>query len=148
MGASGWDYRVRYQPDLETAFLQLQDQVLESGDFLWSEEYYGPRPTTRWQLSAIKDRDEFWEEGTHSILDMDRIVPADAGDEEGAIRPLSEAEEQEHFGGARPTEAEFDRVYQEFGPLIEDIPRWSGRCAILYEDSQARQIAFFGVSGD
>lgn len=145
MGASGWNYRVRYQPDLGAAFLQLQDQVLESGDFVWSEEYYGPRPTTRSQLSAIKDRDEFWAEGTHSILDMDRIVPAGASDEEGAIRPLSDAEVQEHFGSDRPTEAEFDRVYW---PLVEDIPRWSGRCAILYEDGQARRIVFWGESGD
>jgi hypothetical protein len=89
MGASGWDYRVPYQPDAEAAFTHLQDQVLESGEFLWREEYYGPRPTTRWQLAAIKDREEFWEEGTHSILDMDRIVAAHDEDHDGTLRPLT-----------------------------------------------------------
>ena len=147
MGASGWDYYVRYQPDIETVFARLQDEILESGDFLWSEEWYGPKPTTRWQLMAIKDRQEFWEEGTHSILDMDRIIPADDDDEEGAVRPLTADEMQDNFGSTRPTEAEFEAIYREFGEIV-DIPRWSGRYAVLYEDDQPHRIAFFGVSGD
>jgi hypothetical protein len=147
MGASGWDYYVRYQPDIATAFAQLQDEILESGDFLWREEWYGPRPTTRWQLSAIKDRDEFWEEGTHSILDMDRIIPAEDEDEEGAIRPLSTDEMEDNFGSTRPTESEFEDIYREFGEIV-DVPRWSGRYAVLYEDDRPHQIAFFGISGD
>jgi hypothetical protein len=158
MGASGWDYLVPYQPDAEAAFRQLQEQVLESGEFLWREEYYGPRPTTRWQLAAVKDRVEFWEEGTHSILDMDRIVPADDEDHDGTVRPLAPDEVQHYFGTDRPTEADFDRAYR-YTPgtdilewsrhsLFADLRRWSGRYAILYDGSQPQQIIFFGCSGD
>jgi hypothetical protein len=158
VGASGWDYLVPYQPDAEAAFRQLQEQVLESGEFLWREEYYGPRPTTRWQLAAIKDRVEFWEEGTHSILDMDRIVPADDEDHDGTVRPLAPDEVQHYFGTDRPTEADFDRAYR-YTPgtdilewsrhsLFADLRRWSGRYTILYDGGQPQQIIFFGCSGD
>jgi hypothetical protein len=158
MGASGWDYRVPYQPDAEAAFTHLQDQVLESGEFLWREEYYGPRPTTRWQLAAIKDREEFWEEGTHSILDMDRIVAADDEDHDGTLRPLTPDKVRQYFGTDRPTEADFDRVYlytpgtdmREWARrrLHADLRRWSGRFTILYDGGQPQQIIFFGFSGD
>jgi hypothetical protein len=47
----------------------------------------------------------------------------------------------------QPTEEEFESVYREFGE-IADIPRWSGRYAVLYENDQPHRIAFFGVSGD
>jgi len=158
MGASGWNYRVPYLPDAEAAFTQLQDQILQRGDFLWAEEYYGPRPTTRSQLAAAKDRGQFWEQGTHSILDMDSIIPADDQDHDGSVRPLTPDEVREYFGTDRPTEADFDRVYR-YTPgtdidewssrgLLADLRRWSGRYTTLYDGSQPQQIIFFGESGD
>jgi hypothetical protein len=74
-----------------------------------------------------------------------------AGDEEedvGAIRPLSAEEVREYFGTDRPTEADFERVYRQFGAIDDDIDRWTGRCAVLYDGQNEQQIAFFGVSGD
>ncbi len=158
MGASGWDYRVPYQPDAEAAFTQLQEQVLESGDFLWQEEYYGPRPTTRWELAAVKDTEEFWEEGTHSILDMDRLIPADDEDNDGTVRPLTPDELRRYFGTDRPSEADFDRVYLctpgtdpvEWArrDILTDLRGWSGRYTVLYDAGRPQQIIFFGFSGD
>jgi hypothetical protein len=155
VGASGWDYCVPYQPDVDAAFVQLQDQVLASGDFLWDEELYGaPPPRTREELAAVKEGAAFWEEGTHTVLDMDRVVPAYAdGDDEdpdnvGAIRPMSAEEMREYLGTDRPTEQDFFDVYRQFGAIVDGISRWTGRYAILYDAGGEQQIVFFGVSGD
>lgn len=109
-------------------------------------DYGAPRPTTREQLEAVKEGDEFWEEGTHTILDMGRLVPADADDHDGTIRPLSPEEVQRYLGSARPTQEGFYRVYRQFGPIVDDIARWSGRYTILCD--REHQIVFFGCSGD
>jgi hypothetical protein len=154
VGASGWDYCVPYQPDVEAAFVQLQDQVLASGDFLWDEELYGaPQPGTRGELAAVKEGEAFWDEGTHTVLDMDRVVPAYAKDDEnpdnvGAIRPMSTEETREYLGTDRPTEHDFFHVYRQFGEIVDGISRWTGRYAILFEAEGEQQIVFFGVSGD
>jgi hypothetical protein len=155
VGASGWDYCVPYQPDVEAAFVQLQDQVLASGDFLWDEEHYGaPRPGTREDLAAVKEGSAFWEEGTHTVLDMDRVVPAYMEDDDedpdnvGAIRPMSADETREYLGADRPAEDDFFRVYRQFGAIVDGISRWTGRYTILYDAEGEQQIVFFGVSGD
>jgi hypothetical protein len=152
MGASGWDYVVSYQPDLSAALNDLQDELLATGDFLWDERYWdgAPRPTTRAELEAVKESEEFWDEGTHTILDMDRVVPTLAGnlmEDTGAIRPLSAQEVQESFGTDRPTPEDFYRAYEQ-DPRLTDILRWTGRAVVLFGAGQERQIAFFGVSGD
>jgi hypothetical protein len=148
MGASSWDYLVPYQPDFGAALNDLQDQLLASGDFLWRDQYWdgAPPPTTRAELAAVKEDEEFWGEGTHTILDMDRVVPTLAGNlmtDTGAISPLSPEEVREHFGTDRPTEADYERAE------IVDSMRWTGRCTVLYDAAgEQQQIAFFGWSGD
>jgi hypothetical protein len=152
VGASGWNYLVAYRPDLGAALAELQDQVLASDDFLWDEEYYGAeRPTTREELAAVKESERFWDEGTHTVLDMDRVASSQGGDDQdgvGAVRPLSAEEVREYFGTDRPTEADFERVYRQFGAIVDDIDRWTGRCTVLYDGQNEQQIAFFGCSGD
>jgi hypothetical protein len=43
MGASGWHYYVRYEPDIERAFTRLRHDVFRRG------KYYRPRPLTAQQ---------------------------------------------------------------------------------------------------
>ncbi|WP_435209964.1 hypothetical protein [Streptomyces sp. bgisy034] len=38
MGASGWDYYVPYQEDLDAALQQLRREVSEAGDYYWVNE--------------------------------------------------------------------------------------------------------------
>ncbi|KPL81736.1 hypothetical protein [Herpetosiphon geysericola] len=100
MGASGWNYFVPYQADLQAAFEQLQAEVLQSGDFskggawwegLALEEYLPPEDLSpddiedyRQELEALQRQTypttiEQWRkwnepDGTHSILDIERVV--------------------------------------------------------------------------
>jgi hypothetical protein len=54
-----------------------------------AEEYWEdvPPPTTRAELAALKEDQQFWDEGTHTILDMDQVVSSTEDDEldDGAI---------------------------------------------------------------
>lgn len=159
MGASGWDYRVSYAGSIEGTFIAVQEQVLADGDYIWPWETiarYGdgevavPRPTSLDTLNAAKETEEFWDEGTHTILDTDRVVVAtDGGD--GAIHPLSSAELTQVFGTEQPSAADFDRVYQPgLSGLLGDLvgPRWTGRSVVIYKDGTPDEVYFWGFSGD
>ena len=110
MGASGWMYIEPSQSSIAETFAALQARVLASGEFLWGDEYtlnnpdlrarfreYGgsfddlePRPDSLHRLAELKQLDHFWEEGTHSILDMDHIISPNEQDHDGTVRPLTE----------------------------------------------------------
>jgi hypothetical protein len=148
MGASGWDYRVAFQPSVEAALLQLQEQTLASDDYLWTGED-DERPRSLEHLANIKVDEEFWEEGTHSILDVDRIVAVGAEDQVGSVRPLSEAEVRGLLGSDRPSAADFERTYADGMGAIAGVGRiWSGRCTVLYAGDRPSEYAFWGASGD
>lgn len=170
MGASGWDYRVPYPGSIEAALIAVQEQILASGDYIWpwDDDEHGvtdagyaelfeveerqdvPRPSSLADLNAAKEIEEFWEEGTHTILDIDRVITA-ASDEVGAIRPLSPEELSRAFGTVQPSAAEFDRVYQlgEAGPFgVLCGERWTGRSTVIYKDGTPAEVYFWGSSGD
>jgi hypothetical protein len=120
VGASGWDYRVPYAGSVEQTLITVQEQDLAGGDYIWPWEDIDPdefdgeilaRPQSLAELNTAKETEEFWEEGTHSILDIDRII-ANGTDEVGAIRPLESAELTQVFGTENPSAAGFDRVYR------------------------------------
>jgi hypothetical protein len=79
VGASGWDYYVAYQPDLQTALNELRQRVFDSGDYWWAVPYefgksaadFPDRPRIEAELWADESVQE---SGTHSILDMSRLV--------------------------------------------------------------------------
>lgn len=166
MGASGWDYMVPFGGSLEESLLAVQESVLASGDFVWpweqldfggllndgDEDEALPRPSSLQELSAAKEYDEFWEEGTHTILDMDRVIAPDAEDHDGTVRPLSDQEILGLFSTLRPAVAEFDRIYQPgpAGPLAELMSRrWSARSLLIHDDEGAPvEVFFWGFSGD
>ena len=168
MGASGWDYRVRFVKSVQESLVALQADVLARNDYIWPWEFDSedleeleeleddeiiPRPTSLADLAAAKRVEEFWEEGTHSILDVERVTRADGPDEFAAIRPLTAPELAQVFGTERPTAADFDpvRAPGPSGPLEDFMgPRWSGRSLVIYGDDRESpvEVYFWGYSGD
>jgi hypothetical protein len=160
MGASGWDYRAPYAGSVEATLVAVQEQVLASGDYIWpwddldpedlDEDELVPRPSSLAGVAAAKEIEEFWGEGTHSILDIDRVIASDDG-EIGAVFPLSPAELSQVFGTQQPSAADFDRVYQPgpggvLGDLLDE--RWTGRTLVIYKDGSPAEVYFWGFSGD
>jgi len=97
-----------------------------------------------WQDESVQ------ESGTHSILDVDRIIdPHDDGEDMMTVRPLTEEEVQGWIGSAKPTRADFERASQNGGLFDLVADRWNGCCTVLYaEDGEPAEIAFWGISGD
>lgn len=141
MGASGWDYVVGYQEDLRAAFTELQKTVLAEGDYYRGFDDENTYATMD-ELNAAKDDDEFWEEGTHSILDMVEVADSDG---EARVRVLGGDEVRAVFGTDRPSAADFARLV-ESGDWHVD--RWQGRVTTLYQDGAPTALAFWGISGD
>jgi hypothetical protein len=145
VGASGWDYVVGYHGDPAAALQALREEVLASGDFLWDDEndWPAPRPATLAEMDEIRQEDDFWDVGTHSVLDVDRIVPT-GPDREAAVQELDPDEAHVVFGTPTPTRAQFEAV----GFDLPRAERWSGRYQLLYDGGRPTHIAFWGTSGD
>jgi hypothetical protein len=146
VGASGWDYVAEYSGDPMAALQALREQVLASGDFLWDDEndYPAPRPSTLAELDEIRQDDDFWEVGTHSVLDVDRVVPS-GPDREATVQELPPDEARAAFGTTTPSRAQFEAAGLDVLPWGE---RWSGRYQLLYDGGRPTHIAFWGASGD
>ncbi|MEU4194169.1 hypothetical protein AB0E69_19905 [Kribbella sp. NPDC026611] len=143
MGASGWDYVVAYDGDVAAALVECRTRTFADGDLYWDEDL-GDKPATLAELDVLREDEEFWEVGTHSILDMDRVVGSDDEDYEAAVRELPEMVAREMFGTAAPSRAEFEAA----GSGLPYPQRWSGYYQLLYTDGKPTEIAFWGVSGD
>jgi hypothetical protein len=145
LGASGWSYVVAYEGDPAAALAALRARAFADGDFFWDEDdSRGPEPTTLAELDALRESEEFWEVGAHSILDMDRIIASNEADHDGTVRQLPESEVRQLFGTPTPTREQFQQVEDR----IPDIRSWSGRYQLLYRDGKPIEIAFWGFSGD
>jgi hypothetical protein len=89
--------------------------------------------------------------GTHSILDVCRIVSENDSDDYGTLRPLSRTEQIRYFGTATPTAAEFDDAYALRGPdtITGITPRWRAHSVCLHDrEGEPTHIAIWGCSGD
>ncbi len=148
MGASAWDYYVPYQPDINAALLELQTKVLADGAYYWAgggaafgqAAQHENRPTSMDDLWADETVQS---EGTHSILDMERVISPDERPDFGSVEPVTPDEARRCAG----TEI----LTREHVPLINDLAnqRWYGRCAVLHDpDGHPTEIYFFGYSGD
>ncbi|SNY55149.1 hypothetical protein [Paractinoplanes atraurantiacus] len=147
MGASGWDYYTDYQPDLNAALNALRDRVFAEGDYWWavpgefgkSAADFPDRPRTTdelWNEEAVREC------GTHSILDVDRVVDGAHG-RTGTIVPVTAEEALATTGTEKPTRAHTGKLDKLVGP------RWSGRVAVLHDDNGTpSELYFFGISGD
>jgi hypothetical protein len=148
VGASDWDYRVPYQQDLGAALDELRRHVFETGDYWWavpgefgkSASDFPDRPRTEDELWA---QEVVQESGTHSILDVYRVLTPGEQPDVGTVEPFTEAEALEKLGVAKPARAHTEAL----GKLAEE--RGFGRCAVLHDDAgEPREIYFWGFSGD
>ncbi len=150
MGASGWRYVVPYQEDLAAALDALRRQVFASGDFISPAEEGYPEPRSAEDL--LRDEYGYFIEthGTHSILDVIEVVPAEDDDQwPGTIRPLTPDDIQQVFGTGRPSRADYDRVADALIFHKVGLPeRGTGRSVTLWENGEPAEIAFWGYSGD
>lgn len=150
MGASGWEYYVPYQADLGAALDALRQQVFDRQDYYWDpwddDEGEGEGEEGEAWPSTF---DQLWkdervqEEGTHSILDMWRIVRPGEDPDHGTVQPVQPAEAHRVAGT--------DRLTRAHVPDIEPLAdrRWFGRCAVLHDaHGRPEEIYFWGFSGD
>ncbi len=86
-------------------------------------------------------------EGTHSILDVFRVIAPDAADAFGTLHPLREEERLRYHGTTTPSRATFEAAYRE-GKLTGQGIRWSGYSTVLYAEGRPTEIAIWGFSGD
>ena len=148
MGASFWDYYVPYQADFEVALQQLREQVFASRDFYWiggNESADGvwrtPPPPT---IEALFEVEDVLSEGTHSILDMERMLQPGEEPDYGTVEPIDERDAQNIAGGVTL----LTRAHVEDLEALADR-RWFGRCAVLHNDAGVpTEIYFWGSSGD
>lgn len=175
MGASWWSYFVAYQPDLQAAFTELQQRVFAAGDYWWaapgepgrSASEYPDRPRTLQELFADE---RVQDAGTHSILDMERVLPTGQPPTYGWLaavdqvtspdqlqRFYAENSAPEYLTIARVTAAEalehagVEKLTRAHLPVIKDLVRHRGfgRCAVLHDDAGTpTEIYFWGISGD
>ncbi|WP_405528672.1 hypothetical protein OG592_11990 [Streptomyces avidinii] len=122
-------------------------RVFEQHDYYWDperEDEVGEaamaRPST---IGQLWEDEQVQEEGTHSILDMHRIVRPGEHPGQGTVQSVQPAEAFRMTGTDRLTRAHV----QVMEPLADR--RWFGRCAVLH-DAQGRpeEIWFWGFSGD
>ncbi|MFG3532869.1 hypothetical protein ACGF8B_40115 [Streptomyces sp. NPDC047917] len=157
MGASGWDYVTRYDGDVEAALGTLQAKAFQ-------EEYGdGGRHPSLKDLHA--DSEFMGTEGTHTILDIDRVVvpddlPTGSGVADyGTLRPLALNRVAHHFGTDRPTVEEYEALataaneaasHEEHKRSLfgECQMRWTGYYVVLYSDGRPTHLGIFGFSGD
>ncbi len=147
MGASGWHYRVPYDVDVGRALAQLRADVFARGD------YY--RRGKKQPRSIDHARELAAEDGTHSILDIDRVIadplpagrtaPADFLKYFGALMPLAAAQITEIFGSATPDAASAEAAAFRLSSLC---PRGSGCYVVLYRGGAPDQLLIAGKSGD
>lgn len=103
----------------------------------------------RRRLSGPRSEEELWadervqESGTHSILDMSRVLTDGEEPGFGTFQRVTEAEALARVGVARPTRAHVEAL----APLAEQ--RWFGRYAVLHDEAGVpSEIYFWGFSGD
>ncbi|MEV7525080.1 hypothetical protein [Streptomyces sp. NPDC091371] len=157
MGASGWDYVTGYDGDVAAALAALQARVFQ--------EEYGDGACFRSLEDLYADEEFMGTEGTHTILDIVRVVATDDPpnrsviDDYGTLRPLSPERVVHHFGTERPTVEQYEqllaaahdaRSHEEYerSLLGECQMRWTGCYVVLHSDGIPTHLGIFGFSGD
>ncbi|MBQ0854681.1 hypothetical protein J8N05_41715 [Streptomyces sp. BH-SS-21] len=157
MGASGWDYVTGYDGDAEAAVATLKARVFQ-------EEYGSDAPYR--SLEDLYEDEEFMEtEGTHTILDIDRLVATDAPPTQsrsadyGTLRPLALDRVRHHFGTDRPSVEQYEELaaaaneaasHEEHARSLfgECRMRWTGYYVVLHSGDRPTHLGIFGFSGD
>ncbi|MFE5484644.1 hypothetical protein [Streptomyces sp. NPDC056527] len=157
MGASGWDYVTGYDGDVEAALATLQAKVFQ--------EEFGDGDRYRSLEELYEDEEFMGTEGTHTILDIDRIVATDTPPtpsgiaDYGTLRPLALSRVTHHFGTDRPSVERYEELVAaareaadheeyELSLLGERRMRWTGYYIVLHSDDTPTHLGIFGFSGD
>jgi hypothetical protein len=147
--ASGWSYYVPYREDFNAALNELHRTVFAKDEYWWPRgdeplgdegEGWLPRPLT---LDELWDDDYVQEEGTDSILDVEKVIGPDATPEPGTAQIVSAAEARARVGTDVLTRAHVE--------AIRDLAsrRGFGRCTVLHDnEGTPREIYFWGFSSD
>ncbi|MEV3859687.1 hypothetical protein AB0J38_35945 [Streptomyces sp. NPDC050095] len=146
MGASGWDYYVPYREDIGAALAGLRQEVFDAQDYYWDpwDEDAPDRSRTRpATIEELWEDEGVQEEGTHSILDMERVLRPGEQPDYGTVEPVR-PEEARRLTGT-------DVLTREHIQAIEPLAarRWFGRVAVLHDSAGLpRELYFWGFSGD
>lgn len=161
MGATGWDYVTPYRGSVKATLEALHEQVFQ--ELYGDGEEYGDR-------AALYADESMADSGTHSILDVHRIVDAPAGPGRGdwdyyTLRPLRPERLVHHFGTEEPAPQQFEdamarakdsssprsrrsRRAEDMTLIGEQELRWTGHYVLLHTHGEATHVGFFGISGD
>lgn len=160
MGASGWSYVTPYRGDVAESLRELRERVFRDKAYYWWDDFEEdePRPAA---IAGIWASEEMKQSGTHSILDVDRVVgttEAPGGGnwrtDLGTVRPLAADAIVRHFGTAKPSRAQFEALADNpeapgFAEFIGEVTMsWTGRYVLLYDNGQPTEVGFWGYSGD
>ena len=160
MGASGWHYVTPYRGNAAESLRELRERVFRDRDYFWWDDFEEdePRPAT---IEGIWASENMQDSGTHSILDVSRVVETTEApgwdnwrEDAGTVRPLAADRIARHFGTQRPTRAQFEALagdHQAPGhaELIGEVQmRWTGLYVLLYEGDAPTEVGIWGFSGD
>jgi hypothetical protein len=147
MGAHAYYYFVPYREDIDAALQALRQREFRAGRYNPVMPFIDfpidpSKPAPGAQHASIDDaREEAAEDGTRSILDIDRI-----GDEPDfcVAAPVDEAVLEELYGTTEPTH---DMIESEL-EIFEHLDRGQAIYIIVYRDGQPDELFFAGYSFD
>ena len=160
MGASGWSYVTPYRGDVAESLRELRERVFRDREYYWrGDSGEGqPRPDT---IEGIWASEYMKQSGTHSILDVDRVVQTSEPptwdrwrEDLGTVRPLAKDRVIFHFGTARPSRGQFQALADDPGApgameFNDEVKmRGTGLYLLLYNGDQPSDVGFWGYSGD
>lgn len=155
MGASSWVASSGSYTAPDAALEAAQLRVIQSGEYIWPWEEMDPdyvdesdlipRPDDVHQLRLAKDLEEYWEVGTHSVLDLNGASEPEGGF--AVARALSMAEVRSLFGTDRPSIHDANGLTHDFLASAVDAS-WGGVFCVVFERDQPAELVFWGISGD
>ena len=148
MGAHPYYYFVAHNADVKVALEALRQREFKAGRYhpairrlRFPLDAKSPSPGPR-HPSIEKAREAAQEEGTRSILDLDRIA---ATPDFCAASPLPGRDLSRLFGTDQPTRTQVEAKMDE---LLDQIPRGEGIYLVTYKDGAPDEIFFAGYSFD
>jgi hypothetical protein len=139
---------------------ELRERVFRDKEYHWwddLEEEEESRPAT---IEEIWASEEMKRSGTHSILDVGRVVETtvppswnNSREDLGTIRPLPSERVVRYFGTGRPSRARFEELAGGLDPASEDFITEvqmadTGLYVLLYDGDTATEVGIWGFSGD
>lgn len=136
------DYLAALYQSLPSEIKEHTDQFLEMARSSAKQQLPGEVPQSIQQLL-----DRCGSEGTHSILDMEKVSSRPGF---GAITPIPHEKLLEIFGTEQPGRETVEKWATRIDPpdVKPLFERWQGIYIILYMDKKPVEIYFEGCSGD